>query len=94
MGPALGVPTPRRQSARGAARRCAGRRVPPLQVRAVHEAPWGEVGMVICWVEQGSTLGGVRQQLLAPTTVVLRRVSGAWRMTLFHSIPLPQGAGG
>ena len=38
------------------------------QVRDVHEAVWGEVGVVTCWVEQGSTLGGVRQQLSAPTT--------------------------
>ena len=50
--------------------------------------------MVTCWVEQGSTLGGVRQQLSAPTTVVLRRAGGAWRIALFHSIPLPEGAGG
>ena len=64
------------------------------QVRDVHEAAWGEVGVVTCWVEQGYTLGGRRQQLSAPTTVVLRRAGGAWRIALFHSIPLPEGTGG
>ena len=64
------------------------------QVRDVHEAAWGEVGVVTCWVERGSTLGGVRQQLSAPITVVLRRAGGAWRAALFHSLPLPAGAGG
>ena len=64
------------------------------QVRDVHEVVWGEVGVVTCWVAQGYTLGGVRQQLAAPTTVVLRRAGGAWRVALFHSIPLPEGAAG
>ena len=64
------------------------------QVRDVHEVVWGEVGVVTCWVEQAYTLGGRRQQLSAPTTVVLRRGGGAWRIALFHSIPLPEGASG
>ncbi len=54
----------------------------------------GEVGVVTCWVEQAYTLGGRRQQLSAPTTVVLRRAGETWRIALFHSIPLPEGAGG
>ena len=58
------------------------------EISDVHETMLGEVGVVTCWLEQGYTLEGERTHVSAPTSVVLRREAGEWRITLFHSIPL------
>lgn len=55
----------------------------------VHATIWGDVGLLTCWLEQDYTFEGERQHISAPTTVVLRRDSGAWKFALFHSAPLP-----
>ena len=60
------------------------------ELRDVRAASWGDAGLVTCWVEQDYTLAGQRQHVSAPTSVVLRREGGAWRIVLFHSIPLPE----
>jgi uncharacterized protein (TIGR02246 family) len=60
------------------------------ELRDVQEAVWGDVGLVTCWLEQDYTLEGKRQHVSAPTSVVLRREGAAWRVVLFHSIPLPE----
>ena len=57
----------------------------------VHEKVMGDVGIVTCWLEQDYKLGGKSQHISAPTTVVLHRVGGDWKIILFHSIPLPEG---
>ncbi len=49
----------------------------------------GDTGIVTCWVEQDYTLEGKRQHVSAPTTIVFRREGGAWKVVLFHSVPLP-----
>ena len=58
----------------------------------VHERVWGDCGVVTCWLEQDYTLDGDRTHVSAPTTVVLRRIGGSWRMELFHSLPMPDGS--
>lgn len=55
----------------------------------VHETVLGDMGFVTCWLEQDYTLEGKRQHVSAPTTGVFRRESGAWKILLFHSVPLP-----
>jgi ketosteroid isomerase-like protein len=35
---------------------------------------------------------GTPQHISAPTTMILRRDDGAWKLVLFHSIPLPEHA--
>jgi ketosteroid isomerase-like protein len=55
----------------------------------VHETVVGDVGTVTCWLEQDYVLQGAPQHVSAPTTVVFRRDSAAWKVNLFHSIPLP-----
>ncbi len=62
------------------------------ELRDVRETSWGAAGIVTCWVEQDYTLEGQRQHVSAPTSIVFRREGGAWRIVLFHSIPLPEGA--
>jgi ketosteroid isomerase-like protein len=55
----------------------------------VHETIVGDIGILTCWLEQDYTMEGAKQHVSAPTTVVLRREDGAWKITLFHSLPLP-----
>ena len=50
----------------------------------------GGTGLLTCWMEQDYQLDGASQHVSAPTTVFFRRDSGAWKMSLFHSIPLPE----
>ena len=60
------------------------------QVRDPEERNWGDVGAVTCWIEQDYTHNGKRVHCSAPTTIVLRREDGAWKLALFHSLPLPE----
>jgi ketosteroid isomerase-like protein len=34
-------------------------------------------------------LGGQEQSVSAPTTIVFRNEGGDWKLSLFHSVPLP-----
>jgi uncharacterized protein (TIGR02246 family) len=61
------------------------------EIHDLRETMLGETGIVTCWLEQDYTLAGERHHISAPTTAVLGREDGKWRMTLFHSIPLPPG---
>jgi uncharacterized protein (TIGR02246 family) len=60
------------------------------ELRDVHEQAWGDAGVVTCWLEQDYTIEGAGQHVSAPTTFVLRREDGDWRIALFHSVPLPE----
>jgi ketosteroid isomerase-like protein len=55
----------------------------------VHEVTWGDTGLVTLWLEQSYVLDGQAQQVSAPTTMVLRREHGNWKIALIHSVPLP-----
>jgi ketosteroid isomerase-like protein len=55
----------------------------------VHETVRGDIGLMTCWIEQDYTLEGKRQHVSAPTTVAFRQENGAWKILLFHSLPLP-----
>jgi ketosteroid isomerase-like protein len=55
----------------------------------VHETVLGEIGLVTCWMDQDYTLEGKRLHVSAPTTLALRREAGAWKILLFHSVPMP-----
>ena len=59
------------------------------EIHDVHEVDWGDTGTVTFWLEQDYTLDGERAHISAPTTCVLRREGGEWKIALFHSIPLP-----
>ena len=59
------------------------------EIGDVHEAAWGDAGVVTFWLEQDYMLEGARVHISAPTTCVLRREGGEWKIALFHSIPLP-----
>jgi ketosteroid isomerase-like protein len=58
------------------------------EISDVHESQWGDVGLVTCMLEQDYTYEGERAHITAPTTAVLRREDGDWKIELFHSLPL------
>ena len=58
------------------------------EMHDVHEVEWGDTGAVTFWLEQDYTLEGEREHISAPTTCVLRREDGEWKLALFHSLPL------
>jgi ketosteroid isomerase-like protein len=60
------------------------------ELRDVEERMWGDTGMVTCWLEQDYELEGNSQHVSAPTTIVMRRQDGEWKLALFHSVPLPE----
>jgi ketosteroid isomerase-like protein len=59
-------------------------------LRDVNERVWGDVGVVTCWLDQTYTYGGETVGISAPTTLLFRNDAGAWKLTLFHSVPLPE----
>ena len=56
------------------------------------ERIWGETGVLTCWIDQDYTMNGTPQHISAPTTLIFRRDGGAWKLVLWHSIPLPEEA--
>jgi ketosteroid isomerase-like protein len=57
-------------------------------LREVTEHIWDDTGVLTCWLEQRYTLDGNEQQVSAPTTIIFRRTADAWKLALFHSVPL------
>jgi ketosteroid isomerase-like protein len=62
------------------------------ELKDVSENVWGEVGVLTCWLEQTYMLEGREQHVSAPTTLVFHREGGEWKLSLFHSVPLPEQA--
>lgn len=62
------------------------------ELRDLTETIYGDTGIATCWLEQDYTMNGERAHVSAPTTMVLHREHGEWRVALVHSIPLPEGA--
>ena len=60
------------------------------ELKDVHEVVWGDAGVLTFWLEQDYTLQGERHHISAPSTTVLRREGGQWKIVLFHSAPLPE----
>ena len=54
-----------------------------------HEIIDGDTGVLTCWMDQDYVVEGAKQHVSAPTTVMFKRESGGWKVSLFHSIPLP-----
>jgi ketosteroid isomerase-like protein len=60
------------------------------EMRDLNERVWGDVGVLTHWLDQTYTYEGNTIQISAPTTLLFRREGGEWKMTLFHSVPLPE----
>ena len=62
------------------------------RLRDAEERIWGETGVLTCWIDQDYTMNDTPQHISAPTTLIFRREGGAWKLVLWHSIPLPEEA--
>jgi ketosteroid isomerase-like protein len=60
------------------------------QLRDANERISGDTGILTCWIDQDYTMNGTPEHISAPTTLILRRDGGAWKLVLWHSIPLPE----
>ena len=49
---------------------------------------WGDVEVQTYVLRQTYVFDGTRVQIVAPTTMIWRRVAGSWKVALYHSIPL------
>jgi ketosteroid isomerase-like protein len=56
----------------------------------VHAVEVGDVGIITLVLNQEYDMGGQRASIHAPTSIVVRRVDGNWRMVLLHSVPLAE----
>jgi ketosteroid isomerase-like protein len=59
------------------------------EIHDFHEVVMGDIGLATFWLEQDYTLGGERHHISAPSSAVLRREGGEWKIVIFHSIPIP-----
>jgi len=62
------------------------------ELKDTSENVWGETGVLTCWLEQSYMLDGQAQHVSAPTTIVFHREGGDWKLSLFHSVPIPEQA--
>jgi ketosteroid isomerase-like protein/predicted ester cyclase len=56
----------------------------------LHETTYDDTGIATFGLEQDYTMGGEQRHVSAPTTMVLRREGGDWKVALVHSVPLPE----
>lgn len=56
----------------------------------VHAVELGDVGIITLVLNQEYDMGSKRASIHAPTSIVVRRVDGDWRMVLLHSVPLAE----
>jgi uncharacterized protein (TIGR02246 family) len=54
----------------------------------VHTADWGDTAVVTLVLDQTYTLESEQHAVHAPSTIVLRRQDGRWRVALVHSVPV------
>jgi hypothetical protein len=59
-------------------------------VRDVATREWADAGVVTCVIDQTYRYQGRMERITAPTTLVLRREGGDWRIALMHTVPLPE----
>jgi ketosteroid isomerase-like protein len=54
----------------------------------IHTVEVGDVAILTMVLDQEYDAGGQRASIQAPTSIVLRRIDGEWRLALLHSVPL------
>ena len=61
-------------------------------VQDVQTNEWGDTALVTLVLDQTYTLEGEQHAIHAPTTILLRRTDGQWRVALVHSVPVQDRA--
>jgi SnoaL-like domain len=59
------------------------------QMSDIHEAVWGDVGLVTFVLDQTYQMDEQRQTISAPTSILLRREDDDWKIALIHTVPIP-----
>jgi ketosteroid isomerase-like protein len=59
------------------------------QMSDIHEAVWGDVGLVTFVLDQTYQMDEQRQTIAAPTSILLRREDDEWKIALIHTVPIP-----
>jgi ketosteroid isomerase-like protein len=59
-------------------------------LKDIHTMELGDVAIVTFVLDQEYDMGGHHASIHAPTSIVARRVDGAWRLALLHSVPLAE----
>ena len=54
------------------------------------EQIWGDAGLVTFVLEQTYTITGEQQSISAPTSVLFVRQDGDWKISLIHTVPIPE----
>ena len=62
------------------------------QMSDIQETVWGDVGLVTFVLNQTYKMEGQEQSISAPTSMVLRRQNGDWKVALIHTVPIPETA--
>ena len=62
------------------------------QMSDVQETVWGDVGLVTFVLNQTYKMEGQEQSISAPTSIVLHRQNGDWKVALIHTVPIPEAA--
>ena len=62
------------------------------QMSDVHETVWGDIGLVTFVLNQTYKMEGQEQSISAPTSIMLRRQNGDWKVALIHTVPIPEAA--
>ena len=55
----------------------------------VQEIAWGNVGLVTFVLDQTYKMDGESRTISAPTSIVLVRENGDWKIALIHTVPIP-----
>lgn len=55
----------------------------------VHETLWGDVGLVTFVLDQTYKMNGEERSISAPTSILLVRQNGEWKIALIHTVPIP-----
>jgi ketosteroid isomerase-like protein len=54
------------------------------------ERIWGDGGLVTFVLDQTYTMDGQQQSISAPTSIVFVRQDGDWKISLIHTVPIPE----
>ena len=59
-------------------------------LRDIAVREWADTGIITCVIDQTYRNEGRDERITAPTTLLLRREDGDWRIALMHTVPLPE----
>lgn len=62
------------------------------RISDAQETVWSDVGLVTFVLDQTYTMDGRQQTISAPTSILFRHEGDDWKISLIHSVPIPEVA--